>query len=66
MPKKVLTGLERERHFNFSFGKVIFDLALEIFLQVGLGGRGDREGDGCEWQGTKTPRQKVQGTFIKW
>lgn len=38
-----------ERCFNYSFGKVIFDLALEKFLQVGLGGRGDKEGHVSEW-----------------
>lgn len=54
MPNKMLAGLKRERHFNCSFGEVKFDLALEIFLQVGLGGRGDKERGECKEQGTKT------------
>lgn len=61
MPNKVFVVLERERHFNCSFGEMRFDLALEIFLQVGLSGRGNKEGGGCEWQRTKTQRQEAQG-----
>lgn len=61
MPNQVLAGLERGRHFNCSFGEVRFDLALEIFLQVGLGGRGDKEAGGGKGEGTKTLRQEAQG-----
>lgn len=38
-------------------------MALELFLQVGLGGKGDKERGGGDWQGTNTQRQEAQGTF---
>ena len=45
MPNKVVA--ERERVISIAaLGEVRFDLALKVFLQVGLGGKGDKEGGG--------------------